>query len=267
MNNWSPKSRSQLLSRVKELSAQRFGKKGQELTGTQWRASKAEEQQLIMEYVENIPYLAVSRCPVCEERLEVTIDTTGLGGPWWWKYCPVILAPHISCEHFQVFLGALNLNGKQPLEVTKTVIVGPSLPFVNDRLLQMDGVAAVLSEINIEQGYVAYLVAYFSEEPLDQSELHQEWRHDTYALVNEDGEAVASEQKLDLWNFDLTDWLDQDKLYFISPDDDSLTLKKEMPSKYNNTDGIKKQQSITNGEIWLREAPHGGMTAIYDPAN
>ncbi len=267
MNSWSLESRSRLLSRVKELSAQRFGDRGLALPVKEWRASKAEEQQLLMEYAENIPYLAVSRCPICKQTLEVTIDTNGLDGPWWWKYCPVVLAPDICCEHFQVFLGALDLRGRQPREVTETVIVGPSLPFVNDRLMQIDGVVAVLSEISIEPGYQAYMIAYFSEEPLDQSELHQEWRKETYGLVNDDNVPVASEQKLDLWNFNLSDWLGQGKLYFISPDDDSLTLEEEMPSKYENTEGIKMQQSITNGEIWLREPPHGGKTAIYEPAN
>jgi len=267
MNNWSAKSRAQLLSRVKKLSAQRFGEKGLGLSVEQWRASDAEEQQILEEYAENIPYLAVSRCPLCNQALEVTIDTMGLDGPWWWKHCPVDLAPHIACDHFQVFLGALNLNGRQPNEVTKTVIAGPSLPFVNDRLLQMDGVVAVLSEISIDPGYQGYMIAYFSEEPLDQADLHQEWRHETYGLLNDDGEPVAAEQKLDLWNFNLADWLGQGKLYFISPQDDSLKLGVEMPSRYENMEGIKMEQSITNGEIWLLEPPDGEETAIYEPAN
>ena len=133
--------------------------------------------------------------------------------------------------------------------------------------MQIDGVVAVLSEISIEPGYQAYIISYFSEEPLDQSELHQEWRHATYGLMNDDDEPIAAEQKLDLWNFNLADWLGQDKLYFISSDDDSLTLREEMPSKYENMEGIKMQQSITKGQVQLLAPPHGGKTAIYEFAN
>lgn len=253
-----------MLSRVRELYLQRFGDSGVQMSVKDWRASKSEEQQLLMEYAENIPYIAVSRCPICNEKLEVAIDTYGLDGPWWWKDCPVDLPTHMACEHFQIFLGALDLKGRQPLEISRTVIPGPSLPFVTDRLLLIEGVKAVLSAIEIRPGYQGYLTAYYSKEPLEQSELHQEWRHETYSLKNPDGEAVAAEQKLDFWNFYLDDWMGQEKLYFISPGDESLSLKDEMPLVFNRNDGIKMHQSITNGEIQLLEPPLGGETAIYE---
>lgn len=260
-------SRAKLLEEVAELYAQRFGEAGRSLSAEEWRFSQAREQELLMEYAENLPYSEVSRCPICKEALQLPIDVEGLDGPWWWRLCSVDLPPPQGCVHFQVYLGALNWGGRIPNEITRTVMPGPEKPFVIDRLLKMDGVVAVLSSVTIQPGYTGFITSYFSEEPLDQKDLHQEWRKETYLLRNPDGEPVASGQKLDPWNFDLQSWVGQGKLFFIRPGDSSLTLLNELPDEYRQVEGVAMHQYITNGEVQYMEAPQGGETGIYDPVD
>lgn len=259
----TPQERTQLLTRVQQLVEQRFGEQGRSLSKEQWQASKDEEQRLLMEYAENLVYQSVSRCPICQAELKLPIDTAGLDGAWWWNLCPVDLPAPLACEHFVVFLGALDLQGRSPVEVTRTVIAGPSRPFLIDRLMELEGMTAVISQIPIEPGYTGFLIAYFSKMPIDQADMHQEWRRDSYPLLNANGEPVASGQKLDFWNFHLEDWTGLGKLFFISANDPDCALQETPPPEYSQNLSIDMMQQITNGVIQYQEPPTGGDTGIY----
>ena len=146
---WSPEERKILLSRLAEIDAELRPPRSRQLTSPERRKLREEEARLLEEYAENLPVRAVSRCPICRHVLELPIDDEGLDGPWWWSVCPVELPPPRGCEHFQVFLGALDLHGRIPSEVVQGVLPGPGAPFVIERLLSMEGMQAVVSTVAV----------------------------------------------------------------------------------------------------------------------
>lgn len=261
---WNASQRDALLSEIKQLNEKRKGPGKSGIPIEQRQEMYQREMRLIEEYAENVPYHAFSRCPFCETLAEMPMDTQGLDGIWWWEQSPVDFAPPEACEHYQVFLGALNLHDRTPVEITDGVAPGPGVPFVIRRLLEFDSVKAVLGSFKLETGDTAYIVTYFSEEPLDDVDLHQEWRQEFYPLLNEDGEPVATETKLDEWDFDLDKWVENGKLFWTDAGDDSFTLHSGLPFPYSNLAGVRDSQILSQDGIFLKPAPVGGDSALYE---
>jgi hypothetical protein len=217
---------------------------------------ETEEEYLLMEYMELLDHIPVSRCPICGADLKVTIDLAGFDGPWWWTTCPVDLPTHKSCQHFQVFLGAVHLRGTEPEESSESVMVGPAIPFVVTRLLEHPTAKAVLSALKTHEGHTVFIIAYYAEKPFPQAESHQEFRHESYALLDDQGEIEFAEHKHDRWDFDLDPWLQTKQLTWIAPEDTSLRLRGGLESPYKGLDGTKMNQVLEYGEVDLYEAPH-----------
>ena len=257
-------NRNRLLVQLKETQQELRPPRRQNHDLNVLREFRAKFDMLLAEYVENVPYLAVSRCPICGQSLEIVIDTAGLDSPWWWDQCPQEFGKPRGCDHFQVFLGAVDLHGRKPAEVdTWGVLPGPGAPYVIPRLLAMDGMQAVISTINIGTGDTAYFIGYFSSEPVSQNDLHQEWRRQTWVIYDEDGNGIARDLVNDPWNFDLAPWLEKEKLLWIEPGDESLGLRNGRPSPYENLPGTRKKQIIGSGKLRLG-APPDGKSNIYD---
>ena len=202
--NWS-ENRNRLVSELRKAQLSLRPPRRLELTIEQIRANRQKFDLMLEEYVENVPRLPVSRCPICGESLELAIDLEGLDSPWWWDTCPFSFTAPKACAHFQLFLGGVDLHGRQPTEVdTWGVIAGPGVPYVVERLLAMEGMQATVSELKIGAGDTGYLVAYFSETPVPQDQLHQEWRRQTWYIRNEDGAIVGEDTVNDPWDFELT---------------------------------------------------------------
>lgn len=262
--SWNASQRATLLDEIKQLNAKRKGPEKASYSIEQRREMYQQENRLLEEYAENVPFHAFSRCPFCQSVVEMPMDTLGLDGIWWWKVCPVDFAELETCEHFQVFLGALDLHGRIPHEITDAVGPGPGVPFVIARLLGIESVKAVLSSFQLETGDTAYIVTYFSEEPLDQADLHQEWRREFYSLEDDDDEAVASETKLDPWDYDIESWVEKGKLMWVHAGDESFELHSGSPFPYSSLDGIRESQIITQDGVFLLPAPEGGESAMYE---
>lgn len=261
---WSLEVRQKLLDRIAYLVQEQYGENMDRHTEDELMAFSQEEELLELEYAENLPFLPLSRCPICKAPFEMAFDRYGLDGAWWWKLCPVELPKPESCEHFRVFLGAIDLHGRAPSEVTEGVSPGPGAPFVIDRLLGMDGVQAVLSSFGMQTGDVCYLIVYFSQEPIHQGDLHQEWRKEFYTLFDEDGEPEASESKNDIWNFEIAQWISRGKLWWINPGDESLALQNSIPSPYDDLRGTNMKQEFGGGEGWVSEPPDGSEISVYE---
>ena len=226
---------------------------------------EAEEEYLLLEYMELLDHIAISRCPICDAELKVAIDLTGFDGPWWWTTCPVDLPKHKCCPHFQVFLGAVNLQGTEPQESSESVMLGPGAPFVVTRLLEQQGSKAVLNAVKTDGGQTVFIIAYFSEEPLPQTESHQEFRHESYALLDDDGEAEFAEYKHDPWNFDLKPFFESEQLLWIAPEDTTLTLQAGLENPYLELGGTRMNQVLEFGEVDLYEAPYGQEDTKFEP--
>ena len=222
-----------------------------------------ERDRLWLEYAENIPRFRTHRCPFCKETLEISVDDVGLDGPWWWKLCPVALPPPRACDHFEFVLGALDLRGRGPTEATEGVAPGPGAPFVIDRLLSIATVKAVLANLELETGDVAYLTAYFSSDPLEPEDRHQEWRKTAYALEDDEGEPIASHTQFDAWNFEIDPWIEREELLWIHPGDELLNLRSERPSPFSGATGLRFEQQIVNGELTLKDPPDDRDSELF----
>lgn len=263
---WTPEHREALLAAAREARQQLKPPKLFELEPAEYAEIEAREQALLMEYAENLPYHELSRCPICETPLSMPIDLVGLDGPWWWMTCPVELPPEDACEHFRLFQGALHLGTRTPSEVREAVMVGPGAPFVIDRLLGIEGMKAVLSQFRLKTGDTAFLIAYFSEAPVDQSELHQNWRKEKYPIRNEDGEIIGAEYRNDPWNFALEPWIENGTLAWIAPGDSELALRTDLPSPFGELEGTHQKQILMSGKVHLWAPPHGQESARFETA-
>lgn len=262
--NWL-ESRGRLVQRLKEIQLELRPPKRQNHEMSELKNLRGEFISLLQEYAENVPHIPVSRCPICRETLELAIDLGSIDAPWWWDMCPEPFAEPRACEHFQVFLGAVDFHGLEPGEADVWgVLPGPGMPYVVDRLLSMEGMQAVVNTLRIGPSYSGYLIAYFSAEPVDQAALHQEWRRQTWTLFNEDGEPVAQNIVNDPWDFSLAPWLDNGKLLWIVPEDSSLTLREGRPCPYENIEGVQQKQIIGSGKLTIGAAPDGTRPEYYE---
>ena len=263
--NWSEK-RARLLDRLKETEMNLRPPRRAQFSIPEKRKLLRKLDRLTAEYAENVPHVPVSRCPICGEPLELAIDTVGLDGPWWWVDCPEDFAPPRGCEHFQVFLGALDLHGREPHEVDVWgVMPGPGAPFVIARMLSMDGMKAAVGTVPIGANDTGYLVTYFSSEPVAPTDLHQEWRRKTWVLYDAAGQAVGRELKNDPWDFELGPWLEQGKLLWIEAGDGSMKLREGRPCPYENLPGTRQNQILAEGKVTLTASPEGSDPEYYAP--
>ena len=137
---WSLAQRESVKARLQEIGAILWNPDAINLERSVRKGLKQEERNLLLEYAENLEHSQISRCPLCNQNVQVAMDLGGLHGPWWWKRCPVELPGDLACEHYLFYQGAINFGGRIPAEVTETVLAGPAAPFVIDRVLEISGV-------------------------------------------------------------------------------------------------------------------------------
>src|SRR5262245_60921179 len=118
-------------------------------------------RQAEAEYFEDAPRVALSCCPFDGKPLLRSFDPFGLDGLWWRTGATPEEPP--SCRHFCVLLGALDFAGNVPQAGDFEVHPGPGRPFVIPRLLDHPSMLAVISQFRMENGYLAYPIAYFAE--------------------------------------------------------------------------------------------------------
>ncbi len=263
---WASDERRQLLGRIAEIGQELRPPRSKDLDAPARRALYAERERLLVEYTEHLPLVEASRCPICESVFTLPIDNAGLDGPWWASRPPVPLPEPRACEHYRVFLGALDLHGRTPSEVQTGVLAGPGVPFVVPRLLELPTMQAVVSELTIGAGDTGYLIVYFSDEPPAEAELHQPWRHQSYVLHDDAGNPVAAHLTNDPWDFELRPWIERGALRWIAPGDAQLTLRDAPESPYMGLPGVRKAQVIQSGAVSLKEPPDGSEIGIYERA-
>jgi len=60
---------------------------------------------------------------------------------------------------------------------------------------------AVVSEVTVGGRYRGFPIAYFSEHPVGQEDLHRSWARQQWRLCNDDGEVIAGRSRCDHWSF------------------------------------------------------------------
>lgn len=215
-----------------------------------------EARRLEDEYHQVLPRVEMARCPFDNEPLIRTFDPFGLDGPWWRADASPVETQ--ACRHFCVLVGALDLAGHPPKAGPFEVRPGPQVPFVIPRLLRQEGVTAVLSRIRMENGYVAYPIAYFAERRPPPQDLTASWARTNYLYTTQLGE-VAWRVENDRWEFELEPWLSSGKLRWSTGEGESMRLESAKACPYTGLPGDRRPTVLELDQIWFEASPDGGI--------
>jgi len=204
--------------------------------------------QLINAYWECIPSIKLSLCPFCNAELRRVFDLIDLNGFWWMDRTQRPALEPESCEHFQLLLGAVNMNGLNPEGGLFESRPGPDVPYVIPRILEMPTIEAVISSIPMKCGYVAYPIAYFSKEPLASGLLTQSWAQKQYRFNTDDGKTGWNIVE-DSCDFDLLPWIKSGKVKWVV--DGRLNTLSDSPQAcpFLELKGMERQQILRHNEL------------------
>lgn len=207
-------------------------------------------------YFAHVPRLPVSCCPYDGKPLYRTFDPYGLDGLWWQPSATPEEVP--PCPHFCVMRGAVHYQGRPPQAGRFEVHPGPEVPYVIPRLLDMDGMIAVIAQLAMENGSLAYTIAYFAERRPPPQDLTAGWArtiHNYTTQLGETGWAVPN----DLWDFDLQPWLAKGKIRWCPPGSDNTVLSTDPPDRcpYIDLPGMRQQIVVRGDEVATRGLPTG----------
>lgn len=253
--------RAIILNRLRRLDAMLYpdGDAAPAPRGERRARMKALYFRALDEYFDRLPRVVMSVCPFTGQPLRRAFDAVGLDGPWWHKDLLSTITEPAAPPAFKVLLGALRLGARAPQEASEEVIPGPEAPFIVPRLLNLPGMVAVIGELRVETGDVAYPVAYFSEQDIPPPKLHQHWLREGLWFKTESGEAswlIAN----DAWDFELKPWIDRKKLWWMGERNGrrvALSSDSGASCPYLNLPGERRPQIIAGGERDLVDLPSG----------
>jgi hypothetical protein len=255
--------RDELVARLRDIDAQLFPPEGKPEPDDRTEARLRDDYLLrVAEYFDGLPRVVMSACPYCGAELRRSFDPWGVDGLWWGVYPIYAYEEPPACEHFRVLLGALALNSDVVPEVLMEVQPGPEVPFVVPRLLDIEGMVAVVGRLPLETGAVAYPIAYFSRDPVPPIALHQPWRRTMLWFKDERGQGGWT-SKNDVWDFELQPHVDSGKLRWVdlAAADGPPEVQRGRPGRpcpFVGLPGERFPQRIDEGEREFLDAPSGG---------
>lgn len=205
-------------------------------------------------YFEELPMLSMSCCPFCGLPLLRSFDPFGLDGPWW-RRSMRRLHPE-PCPHFCVLRGAMNWRGLRPRGGTFPAHVGPEVPYVIPRLLEMKTMLAVIGTLQMETGYTVYTIAYFAERRPPDETLVANWPDQVHHFKDAEGRPGWREER-DTWDFELGPWLERGKLRWCEPGSGNTALSLAAPSAcpYVGLQGRRERIVVQEDDSWSDGLP------------
>jgi hypothetical protein len=203
------------------------------------------------EYVNAVPIVSLSRCPLTGQVFETSLDIDGLDGMWWaYEYD---FRPYVEpMPTFFAWTGALKPDGPLP-DWSLKAMVGPEAPFVLPRILSHPAVRAVVSSVLVGE-HIGFPILYVAAPTPYDLERVDDWGHSFYVFTRPDGSvgtahAVEDDKEKD---FDLAPWLDRGKLLWIAPGDLELTLRTGSAGcPFVGLEGERRRRFLQEGETWL----------------
>jgi hypothetical protein len=208
------------------------------------------------EYFARLPLVTMSCCPFDGRPLIRTFDPYGCDGLWWRSDAQPAEVP--SCPHFCVLLGAVHCAGNAPEAGDFEVHPGPQVPYVVPRLLAYPTMVAVISHIQMANGYRAYPVAYFAAQRPPPQELTAGWARTNYVYttqLSQDGWRIPN----DPWDFDLLPWLRQGKIRWCPVGSENSVLSTALPETcpYLELPGERQRMVLYRSRAWRMGLPTG----------
>lgn len=202
-------------------------------------------------YVDAVPIVPLSRSPLNGSLFETSLDTFGIDGLWWayeYDYRPYVEPP----RDLFAWTGAMKLDGAIPAWSLKAMI-GPDVPFVLPRILDHPAVTAVVSSVLVGE-HIGFPIVYYADPQPPDLERVDDWGHSSYTYLRPDGSPASAHSIQDdaEKDFALRPWLDRERLLWIAPGDESLTLHRGASGcPYVDLPGERRRRYVQEGETWL----------------
>lgn len=207
------------------------------------------------QYSSKVPIIPLCRCPYCHTVNFLSLDYYGLDGLWWrydenWRN----RQQQRLCPHFWILSGAVRLIepiASAPFQAEP----GPEVPFVVPHVLENYPIQAVISQINVGI-HTAYPIAYFSaSKPMKVANPFPQWSYAAAVWVQENNRYEAVLTKYYELNttadFDIARWIEQGKVWWIEPGDDSLTLQNSVNAcPYLDLPGRREMLYVYRRRVW-----------------
>jgi len=202
------------------------------------------------EYLDLLPYRAVSRCPHTGLVALYPIDDAGLDGLWWRYEEPERPLADLPPTLFAL-TGAVDVT--DPIEPAPFAVrPGPGAPYVLPRLLIEDQTVAVVSSITIGR-HPGYVIAYYARESLSTPCTAAEWGTNRWTLTALQTREPATIEVTELESerdYELAPWIESGRLRWIPPDDDTLTLRSGTEGcPYLDLPGRRSEITIFDGTV------------------
>jgi hypothetical protein len=203
------------------------------------------------DYQSRLPVLKLSRCPFTSDVWSHSIDPYGIDGFWWSYYKPIRLLHEPLGGRCVAFRGAM----KPPAEPSTTpflVSPGPDIPFLIARLMQFPSMTAVISHLRIGE-LDAYPIVYFTSAELPNDQRSNDWGTDSYSFRSPAGHYEHAEyfDAEDEFLYGLEPWIEQKRLQWIEPGDDTMTLRTGTADcPYVNLQGKRAVWRMKSGRLW-----------------
>ena len=259
----TPKDRSFLLSEYYRLGDENRRMASTNADYDQRQAVIAQSGSILQRYFDSLPRELMSRCPLTSMPLVKALDPWGVDG-FWWQEMKIRNTPEPPPPStFRVLRGALSLNGLPPLGGHDQAHVGPDVPYVIPRILEMPTMVMVVSSLHMQNGYIAYPLAYYSTQPPPIGSLVATWRMQTYSYLDpQHGHAWSMPS--DPWDFELRPWIERGKVFWIEPGDPQLIVKGGpwVAYPFKDLQGQRLVQTIVRDRLLASPPPDG---TPYEP--
>jgi len=228
------------------------------LTEMQLDTARAAE----LAYYDALSRIPMAKCPFCDRVLRRTFDPFDLKGHWWRNDATPPESP--SCPHFCCLTGAVNFNGREPQAGDFDVHIGSDVPYVIPRLLEYEGVVAVISQIEMKNGYKAYPIAYFAKRRPQPELLTASWTRTIFVYTTQLG-IHGWRIPNDKWDFELGHWLEAGKVLWCDPGSDNTVLSKDLPERcpYLDLPGERQRVTVSNHDVLKLGVPNGSAVEPF----
>jgi hypothetical protein len=202
------------------------------------------------EYEGLVPVLPLSRCPFTGRVVYHSIDPYGIDGLWWNYESPVRPVEFLPSRYL-AFSGSMRI--VTPAEFSPFLCKpGPGSPFVLPRILNNEGVRAVISTLLIGK-HQGFPVFYFTDSVLKDTGVVNDWGMSFWQYQDTEGPSQwmsVTENEAE-YDFYLEPWVRKEKLLWIAPDDRTMTLRTGITDcPYIGLGGEEKNQRIQYGKVW-----------------
>ena len=216
------------------------------------RRHRALARQAEYEYLARLPRVTMGVCPFDRKPLTRIFDPFGFDGLWWRPEAEPPDAP--ACPHFCLLRGAVNFQGGEPKGGDFKARVGPEGPFVIPDILRLPTMVAVIGKVAMENGCLAFPIAYFTEIMPARERLAPGWGRAIYTWPG------GWNYDLKVWDFDLLPWLEEGRLKWCPPDSGNWELAEGPPDScpYLGLPG-ERQQIEVKGDLIIKSGVPDGL--------